>query len=175
MRRKHLGLDRSQANRMATAQTTRRDRTVGELAEEAVWFALHTLLAVVLLGAVVGAITLAHPNPGSASPKILATVLAFLAPLIGGYAIARIWPNPSARYVWISGLLLFSAVSVWVLDLPTGKGLCEGCGATEKLWRTFFSIHRGSGLMGGDGLLVGAWTPLSMIGYALGAALGLQR
>jgi hypothetical protein len=160
---------------MATTQTTRRDRSAGELAAEALWFALHTLLAVVLLGVVLAAITLAHPNPDSAPPKILATALAFLAPLIGGYLVALIWPNPSARYVWISGLLLFSAVSVWVLDLPTGNGLCEGCGATEKLWRTFFSIHHGSGLMGGDGLLAGAWTPLSMIGYALGAALGMQR
>jgi hypothetical protein len=160
---------------MATAQTTRRDRSAGELAEEALWFALHTLFAVVLLGVVLVAITLAHPVPGSASPKIVATALAFLAPLTGGYAIARIWPNPAARYVWVSGLLLLSAVSVWVLDLPTGIGLCEGCGATEKLWRTFFSIHHGSGLMGGDGLLAGAWAPLSMIGYALGAALGQQR
>ncbi len=25
--------------------------------------------------------------------------------------------------------------------------------------------------MGGDGLLVGTWTPLSMIGYSVGAAL----
>jgi hypothetical protein len=160
---------------MATTPTRRRDRSAGELAEEALWFALHTLLAVVLLGVVLVAITLAHPDPGSASPKLLATALAFLAPLAGGYLVALIWPNPSACYVWISGLLLFGAVSVWVLDLPTGNGLCEGCGATEKLWRTFFSIHHGSGLMGGDGLLVGAWAPLSMIGYAAGAALGLQR
>jgi hypothetical protein len=28
--------------------------------------------------------------------------------------------------------------------------------------------------MGGDGLLVGAWIPLSMIGYALGAKLALK-
>jgi hypothetical protein len=28
--------------------------------------------------------------------------------------------------------------------------------------------------MGGDGLLVGSWAPLSMIGYAVGAALGLE-
>jgi hypothetical protein len=160
---------------MATTQTARRDRSAGELAGEALWFALHTLLAVVLLAVVLGLMTLAHPDPDSASPKIFATALAFLAPLIGGFVVARIWPNPAARYVWISGLLLFSAVSVWVLDLPTGNGLCEGCGATEKLWRTFFSIRHGSGLMGGDGLLAGAWAPLSMIGYAIGAARGLER
>ena len=53
----------------------------------------------------------------------------------------------------------------------TGPGLCESCGATEKLWRTFFTFNNGSGLMGGDGLLIGAWIPLSMLGYAIGAKL----
>ena len=156
---------------MATAQTTRRDRSIGELAGEALWFGLHTLFAVVLLAAVLGGMTLAHPGPDSTPAKLLATVWAFVAPLIGGFIVARIAPNRAASYVWISGLLLFGAVSVWVLDLPTGNGLCEGCEAGEKIWRTFFSIRRGSGLMGGDGLLVGAWAPLSMIGYSVGAAL----
>jgi hypothetical protein len=159
---------------MATAQTTRRDLSVGELAGEAVWFGLHTLFAVVMLAVLLGVMTLAHPDPDSASPKIYATALAFLAPMIGGFIVARIWPNPAARTIWISGILLFGAVSVWVLDLPTGKGLCESCGAAEKLWRTFFSIRNGSGLMGGDGLLVGAWTPLCMVGYSVGAALGIK-
>jgi hypothetical protein len=163
---------------MTEQPTARRDRSIGELAREAFWFSLHTVVAVVLLAVVLGLMTLGHPDPDSASPKIYATALAFLVPMIGGFVLARIRPNGqgngTARYVWISGLLLFSAVSVWVLDLPTGNGLCESCGATEKLWRTFFSIHRGSGLMGGDGLLVGSWAPLSMIGYAVGAALGLE-
>jgi len=119
-------------------------------------------------------ITLTHPNPDSVLPRIYATALAFLTPMLAGFLLAYIWPNPAARYVWISGLLLFCAVSVWVLDLPTGQGLCEGCGATQKLWRTFFDIRHGSGLMGGDGLLVGTWTPISMIGYSVGANLGLK-
>jgi len=76
--------------------------------------------------------------------------------------------------VWISGLLTFCIVCVWVLDLPTGPGLCENCGAVEKLYRTFFDIDHGSGLMAGDGLLVGTWIPLSMIGYAIGAKIGLD-
>jgi hypothetical protein len=60
-----------------------------------------------------------------------------------------------------------------VLDLPTGTGLCEKCLAFDKLYRTFFDISHGSGLMGGDGLLVGTWIPLSMIGYSVGARFGL--
>jgi hypothetical protein len=70
-----------------------------------------------------------------------------------------------------SGLLTFSAVTVWVLDLPTGSGLCERCGALEKLWRTLFAIDHGSVLMAGDGLFLGTWIPLAVIGYALGARL----
>jgi hypothetical protein len=81
--------------------------------------------------------------------------------------------NEVASYVWISGLVFFSIVCVWVLDLPTGPGLCEDCGAIDKLWRTFFSIRHGSGLMAGDGLLFGSWIPSSMIGYAVGAHFGL--
>ena len=61
-----------------------------------------------------------------------------------------------------------------MIDLPTGPGLCETCGTIERLWRTFFSIDNGSGLLAGEGLLVGAWLPLSMIGYAVGAAFGLD-
>ncbi len=68
-----------------------------------------------------------------------------------------------------------SLVCVWVLDLPTGNGLCNDCGAFDKLWRTFFSIDHNSGLMAGDGLLIGTWTPLAMIGYAVGAKFGFTE
>ena len=150
------------------------DKTMGDLGREAVWFLTHTLIAFVLLAIVIGVMSLNHPDPDSASPKMLGTLLAFLVPVVGGFLLARIHRNDVAGYVWISGLVIFSIVCVWVLDLPTGNGLCENCGAGEKLWRTFFDINHGSGLMGGDGLLVGAWIPLSMIGYAIGAKLALD-
>jgi hypothetical protein len=152
-------------------------KSIGDLGNDALWFGLHTFFAVGILAAVWGVITLSQPDPDSTSPKVFATALAFLVPMVGGFLIVRLQRSRRhaevARYVWISGLLLFAAVCVWVLDLPTGPGLCETCGTVEKLWRTFFEINHGSGLMGGDGLLVGAWVPLSMLGYAAGAALGL--
>lgn len=157
---------------MMRGQDISQDKSLGELGRESVWFLIHTLLAVLLLAVVIGTISLNHPDPNSVIPKIIGTALVFLVPLFGGFLIARIQQNETARYVWISGLVLFSVVCVWVLDLPTGKGLCETCGAVEKIWRTFFTFTHGSGLMGGDGLLVGAWTPLSLIGYAIGAAFG---
>ena len=159
---------------MPNQQDISHDKTMGDLGREAVWFLTHTLTAFILLAIVIGVMSLNHPDPDSASPKMLGTLLAFLVPVVGGFLLARIHRNDVAGYVWISGLAIFSIVCVWVLDLPTGNGLCENCGAGEKLWRTFFSFTHGSGLMGGDGLLVGAWIPLSMIGYAIGAKLALD-
>jgi hypothetical protein len=151
-------------------------KTVGDLALDAFWFFAHTFFAVLILALMIGAVSLGHPSPDAAGPKLIATALAFFVPMVGGLIIARIQGNPVARYVWISGLLLFCAVAVWVVGLPTGSGLCEACANAplQKIWRTFFDINHGSGLMGGEGLLVGTWLPLSMIGYAAGAALGLE-
>jgi hypothetical protein len=150
------------------------DKTPADLAREALWFLTHTLIAFVLLAIVVGVMSLNHPDPDSSSPKLLGTVLALVAPLIGGFLLARIHHNNVAVYTWISGLVIFSIVCVWVLDLPTGPGLCENCGAIQKIWRTCFSFRYGSGLIGGDGLLLGAWIPLSMIGYAIGAKFAIK-
>lgn len=149
-------------------------KTAGDLTREAIWYTLHTLLAVLVLALVVFAMSLTHPDPDAANPKIFCTFLAFLIPMIVGFFIMKARPDNIARYVWISGMLTFVIVCVWVLDLPTGNGLCEACAndPVQKLWRTFFDINHGSGLMGGDGLLVGTWIPLSMIGYAVGAKLG---
>jgi hypothetical protein len=159
---------------MAIKQDITQGKSLGDLGREAFWFLTHTLIAVLVLALGIGAMSMTHPDPDATAPKLLGTVLAFLVPMIGGFIIAKAQQNVIARYIWISGLLLFSVVCVWVLDLPTGNGLCEHCGAVEKLTRTFFDITNGSGLMGGDGLLVGTWTPLAMIAYSVGARFGLD-
>ena len=119
--------------------------------------------------------SLNHPDPDASRPKMIGTVLAFLVPMFGGFVLARRHRNDIASYVWISGLVIFSITCVWVLDLPTGNGLCENCGAVEKLSRTFFTFTHGSGLMAGDGLFIGTWIPLSMIGYAIGSRFTLEH
>jgi FtsH-binding integral membrane protein len=159
---------------MAIKQDITQGKSLGDLGSEAFWFLTHTLLAVGLLAVMLGAVWMTHPDPDSTTPKLLGTVLAFLVPMVGGFIVAKMQQNVIARYTWISGLLLFSVICVYVLDLPTGNGLCENCGAIEKLWRTFFDIGNGSGLMGGDGLLYGTWLPLAMIGYSVGAWFGLD-
>ena len=151
-------------------------KSIGDLGNEALWFTIHSVLAVLIMVATILAMGyIAHPDPEAVGPKEIGTLLVILVPMIAGFVIAKIQGNHIARYVWITGLLMFSAVCVWVLDLPTGNGLCEKCGAVEKLTRTFFDIRHGSGLMGGDGLLVGTWITLSMIGYAIGASFGLDE
>lgn len=150
------------------------NKTLGDLSREALWFSVHTLVAVTVLAFVVAGASMLHPDPDSLQPKLIGTLLALLVPMAVGFVVARKQQNDIARYIWISGLLVFSVVCVFVLDLPTGNGLCENCGAIDKLWRTFFDIVHGSGLMGGDGLLIGTWIPLSMIGYAIGARYALD-
>lgn len=159
---------------MTGPQDLSQGKSIGNLGREAGWFLTHTLLALLMLGAVIIGMTMNHPDPDAVNPKLLATALAFIVPMVGGFLIARRSQNDIASYVWISGLVVFAVVCVWVLDLPTGNGLCENCGAVDKLRRTFFSIQNGSGLMAGDGLLAGTWIPLSMIGYAVGAKFGLD-
>jgi len=149
-------------------------KSIGDLGGEAVWFTIHSIIAVAVMIATILGMGLSHPDPNAAEPKEIGTLLVFLLPMLVGFIIAKIQGNYIARYVWITGLLMFSAVCVWVLDLPTGPGLCEHCGALDKLWRTFFSISNGSGLMAGQGLAVGTWAPLALVGYALGAGFGLE-
>ena len=150
-------------------------KTAGDLGREALWFTLHTIFAVLTLLVIVILFWIAHTDPDAANPKYLATILAFFVPMVAGFIINRVRQDKTAKYIWISAVLIFSIVCVWVLDLPTGNGLCEHCLAVEKLYRTFFDINHGSGLMGGDGLLVGTWMPLSMIGYAIGAKFSLDE
>jgi hypothetical protein len=159
---------------MAIKQDITQGKSIGDLGREAFWFLTHTFLAVLMLALAVGGMWMTHPDADATTPKLIGTGLAFVVPMIGGLIVAKMQQNEIARYIWISGLLVFSVVCVWVLDLPTGNGLCEHCGAVEKLWRTFFDISNGSGLMGGDGLLVGTWMPLAMIAYSIGARFGLD-
>lgn len=154
--------------------TSSQDKSAGDLVQEAFTYVAHVFLAVLFLGIVVVGGMMLRFSMDDVQPKLLGTVLAFVIPLVGGYGVAKSKQQRVARYVWLAGFLTFAIVSVWVLDLPTGLGLCEKCGAVEKLSRTFFDIQHGSGLMGGDGLLVGCWLPLSMIGYSLGAKMGLD-
>ena len=147
-------------------------KSPGELLAEAFWFFSHTFISLFAYAAMVTAIYFAKPDHFS---MLLASVLAFVVPGLAGLIIAMIWPNEIARYVWIFGLIYFSIVCVYVLDLPTGPGLCEHCGAVSKLWRTLVTFDHPSGLMETNGNLLGTWPALANIGYAIGAKYGLKQ
>jgi hypothetical protein len=152
-------------------------KSIGDLGQEALWFFLHSVFAVLIMMFTVGIMTLFHPDPDAAAPKEIATLLIVFITFLSGFLIARFQGNDIARYVWITGVILFAAVCVWVIDLPTGPGLCNDCTTghiIEKLYRTFFSISNGSGLVAGWGLFIGTWTPLALIMYAVGANYGLK-
>ncbi len=146
------------------------DKSPGQILHDAVWFLLHTTISVVVLFLMVGAITLAGAQ---SFPMALAALLAFVVPGLAGFLIAKLRNDVVARYIWISGLIWFSIICVWVLDMPTGPGLCEKCGASDKLYLTFFTLTQDSGLIAGMGRLVGTWPALAMVGYAIGARFGL--
>lgn len=158
-----------------SAEIQYQSKSLRDLGMEAFWFVTHTAIAVLALGVLLYGGMLLKLDPVAVEPKLLGTACAFFVPLAMGFVIAKWKHNDIARYVWLSGLLLFATVCVWVLDLPTGPGLCEHCGAVDKLWRTFFDVSHGSGLMGGDGLMVGVWIPLALFGYAIGAGMGLEK
>jgi hypothetical protein len=146
-------------------------KSPGELVAEALWFFGHTLISLAVYVGMVAAIYFAKPASFS---MLLATVLSLLVPGIAGFIVSLIWPNTIARYIWIFGVIYFSIVCVYVLDLPTGPGLCEHCGAIDKLYYTLVTFNHPSGLLYGSGNVLGTWPALACIGYALGAKYGLK-
>ena len=151
---------------------------MGDLGREALWFAAHTLIAVVTLIVVMFAIAFFQPDPNASGPKLMAMALALVVPMAVSFAITKQTRNQIGPYIWISALIVFVAACVWVIDLQTGPGLCQQCGPghlIERIWRTFFSLDNGSGLLGGQGVVIGCWVPLSLVGYSIGARLGLDK
>lgn len=153
------------------------NKSMGDLGREAFWFALHSLIAIAALLLLTVAMAAFHPNATAAGPMLFATLLAFLVPAAIGFVVALKTRSHVARYIWISGLLVFAAACVDVIDLPTGPGRCAECGPDHlilRIWRTFFDFGNGSGLMGGQGVLIGCWIPIALVGYAIGARFALR-
>ena len=147
-------------------------RQAQTLARQALSFFLHTLLALaswVALMLVGDAI-----NPMGISQAVI-LVLSMAVPLAVGLIVARIHPSEMATIVWLLGFIWLMIVGLYVLDLPTGPGRCLQCSAMEKLSRSFFSLPDASGLMDDDGPFVGTWPAAALVGYSIGAWLGMRR
>ena len=151
---------------------TDEDDGTDKLSQQALSFAVHTILAVVawLLLMLAGYAL----NPASVSQAIV-LLLSILVPLIAGNIVARFHPDEMATHVWLVGLIWLLIVSLWVLDMPTGPNACYQCSATEKLTRTFFSLPHPSGLIDDNGPFFGTWPAAALLGYSIGARLRLRR
>jgi hypothetical protein len=152
-------------------QSEPRIRKTQTLARQALSFSLHTLvalaswIALMLLGYAV--------NPAGISQSVI-LILSLAVPLAVGWIVSRIHPSEMAAIVWLAGFIWLMIVGLYVLDLPTGPGRCFHCGAMEKLSRTFFSLPDASGLMDDDGPFLGTWPAAALVGYSIGAWLGMR-
>lgn len=148
------------------------DDGTDKLSQQALAFALHTILAI---GAWLLLMLAGYAlNPVSVSQTIV-LLLSILLPLIVGNMVARFRHDEMAMHVWLVGLIWLLIVSLWVLDMPTGPNACYQCGATEKLTRTFFSLPRPSGLIDDNGPFFGTWPAAALLGYSIGARLALRK
>jgi hypothetical protein len=138
---------------------------------QAVWFFLHTLFSLLAWVALMLVITLFHPY---SVPAIITLTISCLVPMAAGFIIVKIRSSEVATLTWLAGMVLFMIVALWVLDMPTGPGACFRCGAPQKLWLTFFSLHEDSGMLDGQGRLLGTWPAVAMIGYAIGAKIAMR-
>jgi hypothetical protein len=151
---------------------TDEDDGTDKLSQQAVSFALHTIVAVgAWLLLMLGGYAL---NPVSVNQSIV-LLLSILVPLITGNLVTRFRRDEMALHVWLVGLIWLLSVSLWVLDMPTGPNACYQCGATEKLMRTFFSLPRPSGLIDDNGPFFGTWPAAALLGYSIGARLAFRH
>lgn len=139
---------------------------------QALLFLIHLLLSVTVWILAMLAITLLLHPPFVPPVVILAT--AFCLPLVVAFFATKFRPSESATLTWMAGLIWFMIWGLYVLDMPTGPLACYHCGATEKLWLTFFSLREDSGLLDGQGRFLATWPAVAMIGYSIGAKLGLR-
>ncbi len=148
------------------------EQSTSKLSRQAVSFFLHSLLA---LGSWMALMLLGYAINPAGVPQLVILLLSAAVPLVVAFLVARIYPSEMATLVWLLGLIWFLIVCLWVLDMPTGPNQCFHCEATEKLTRTFFSLPSPSGLIDNDGPFVGTWPAIALLGYSIGAKLGLRR
>lgn len=145
---------------------------ISDIPHQAFWTMTHTLIALGSWMAMFILISLFHPG---FVPIPITTALSFAVPFLVGNIFTRFRPNEMAPATWLVGVIWFMSVTLWILDLPTGPNECLHCDASQKLLLTFVSFTQDSGLIDGQGRLLGTWPTVAMIGYALGAHAVLRR
>jgi hypothetical protein len=148
------------------------EEKVTNLAEQAMWVLIHTLLALFSWVAMILVISAARPD---SVPVLVTLALSFTLPFLTGNIFTRIKKNEMGPYTWLIGLIWFLIICLWILDMPTGPNQCYHCDASEKIYLTFFSPTEDSGLIDGQGRFVGTWPAVAFIGYGIGARMALKN
>jgi len=151
---------------------TEEEGSDARLSRQAVSFFVHTLLA---LGSWLALMLLGYAMSPPEVSQWVVLFMSILVPMIAGHIITRFRQEDMATAVWLVGLIWVLIISLWILDMPTGPNECFQCGATDKLTRTFFSLPSPSGLIDNDGPFLGTWPAAALVGYSIGAKLGLKR
>ena len=142
------------------------------LLTQALLFFMHLAISVgIWVLMMVGITFLLHPK---FIPPAITLAFSFSLPLVVVFIGAKIRPSEAATLTWFAGLIWFMIWGTYILDLPTGPGACYHCGATAKLWLTFLSLTKDGGLLHGQGRLFATWPAAAMIGYAIGARIGVR-
>jgi hypothetical protein len=97
------------------------EEKVSNLAEQALWVFVHTLLAIGSWVAMILAISLMRPDN---IPVIVTLALSFSIPFLVGNIFTRVKQNDMAPYTWLIGLIWFLIICLWILDMPTGPNQC---------------------------------------------------
>ncbi|MGB7264326.1 MAG: hypothetical protein WBC92_02360 [Terracidiphilus sp.] len=148
-----------------------KDERPATLGRQALWVFLHTLLALGSWLALMLAGYALHPN---GVPQWAILLLSLAVPLAVGLIVTKIRPDEMATVVWLIGVIWVLVFSLYILDLPTGPGQCFQCGANEKLARAFLSLPQPSGLIDDDTPFLATWPAAALIGYSIGAKLGMR-
>jgi len=148
------------------------EEKVSNLAEQALWVLIHTLLAVGSWVAMILIISMMRPD---SVPAIITLAASFVIPFLVGNIFTRIKQNDMAPYTWLVGLIWFLIICLWILDMPTGPNQCYHCDASQKIYLTFFSLTEDSGLIDGQGRFIGTWPAVAFIGYGIGSGFALRR
>jgi hypothetical protein len=138
---------------------------------QALWILIHTLVAFGSWVAMMAFITLFNP---SSVPAAITWAISLAFPALVGYLFTMAKQNEMAPHVWLIGFIWFLIICLWVLDMPTGPNQCYHCDATQKILLTFFSTTEDSGLIDGQGRLVGTWPATAIMGYSFAAGFALK-
>jgi len=141
---------------------------------QAVWVGIHTVAALGVWALAMIIATLMHPQLTPPAVALVPLMIAFIFPFLAGLVFNSLKPSEAATLVWMLGLIWFMIVGLVVLNLPTGPSARYHCGATQKLWLTFFDLNTDSNLLEGQGRFLGLWPAVALIGYGFGARFGLR-